>query len=120
MFIIEKFMNFNRKEIYELTNRLIYQLENPCKDLRYMIIGDMGILTASNNEFIRKRSCLMLQDFKYCKKLDKAMLIEVIKIKGKIDIMWLYSECPYQYDAEKEQYAKDFERLLSPGRIINN
>lgn len=120
MTIIEKFMDLNRKEIYELTNRIIYQVENPCKNLRFMIIGDMGILTVSNKEFIQKRSSLMLKDFKYIKKLEKAMLIEVIKTKESIDIMWIYSEYPYQYDEEEEKYAKEFEKLLFPGKTINN
>jgi len=34
--------------------------------------------------------------------------------------MWIYSEYPYQYDEEEEKDAKEFEKLLFPGKTINN
>lgn len=85
-----------------------------------MILDNFGILLMKTDEFIKKRSSLMLKDFKYCKKLDKALLIETIKKNNEFIIMWLYTECPYTYDCE-EEYAKKFEAFLPNSKsIINN
>ena len=60
----------------------------------------------------------MLKDFKYCKKLNKALLIETIKKSNEIFIMWLYCEFPYKIDIEEEEYAKTFEKMLPKSKSI--
>lgn len=123
--IIEVLMRLNRKEINLLSERLQYEIQNeftnPLESFRFMILDDFGILLMKTDEFIKKRSSIILQDFKYCKKLNKALLIETIKKGNEFIMMWLYTEFPYAYDGEEEEYAKKFETFLPSSKsIINN